>query len=71
MCCMPRVWERGCLGGARFGSLLGQSRMGQQSDSGYSGVQTLVDGSLSKISRFLIPKFETPMFLTLPVAGNF
>src|SRR5436305_10372350 len=31
----------------------------------------LQEGSLSNFSRFLIPKFDTPMFLTLPVAGSF
>lgn len=28
-------------------------------------------GSLRSFSRFVIPKFETPMFLALPVAGSF
>src|SRR5699024_11177396 len=28
-------------------------------------------GSFKSFSRFLIPKLETPMFLTLPVAGSF
>lgn len=30
-----------------------------------------MDGSLRSFSKFLMPKFETPMFLTLPVAGSF
>ena len=32
---------------------------------------TFVDGSLRSFSKFLMPKFETPIALTLPVAGNF
>jgi hypothetical protein len=32
---------------------------------------TFVDGSFRRISKFLIPKLETPMFFTLPVAGSF
>lgn len=32
---------------------------------------TVVPGSLRSFSKFLIPKFDTPMFFTLPVAGSF
>ena len=32
---------------------------------------TLHDGSLSNFSRCVMPKLETPMFRTLPVAGSF
>lgn len=35
------------------------------------GTRTLQLGSLSKISRFLTAKLETPMFLTLPVPTSF
>jgi hypothetical protein len=32
---------------------------------------TFVEGSLRSFSKFLIPKFETPIALTFPVAGSF
>jgi len=37
----------------------------------YMESQTFVDGSLSNFSKFLIPKLETPIFRTFPVAGSF
>jgi len=32
---------------------------------------TLHDSSFNNLSKFLIPKFETPIFLTFPVPTNF
>jgi hypothetical protein len=70
-CYRRRAWGMGCWGEVRFGLLLVRSGIVSSALQQDWIRQTLQDGSLSSFSKFLIPKLETPMFLTLPVAGNF